>query len=88
AYLTVGHQKPENLTVARTENLQQDVADFLRHQVGITPKIPMPHKNRTRHRHFSSYYGDEEERLVYEMWKNAFDNGLYARYQGLAQGGQ
>lgn len=86
AYLTIGHQKPDNLTIARTENLQQDVADFLRDKLGITPKIAVPHKNRTRHAHFSKYYGEEEERLVYDMWKNVFDKGLYERYEGLEQG--
>lgn len=83
AYLTIGQQKPDNLTIARTENLQEDVSAFLKDKVGITPKMPMPHKNRTRHAHFSKYFGEEEERLVYDMWKNVFDNGLYARYEGL-----
>lgn len=84
-YVMRGGQVPSNLTIARFESLVEDVRGFLG-KVGASPTLAFPHRNATEHQHFSRYYTEAEEKLVYEMWKNAFDNGLYERYQGLNTG--
>lgn len=82
-YLVQGGRRPPNLTVGRFENLAGEVDAFLRERLGIRYAGELPHANATRHEHFSNYYGDREEALVYRMWQNAFEAGLYARYEGL-----
>ena len=82
-YLLRNGEAPSNLSIARFETLAADVSTFLTEQLGVTTDRPLPHVNATRHEHFSSYYGAAEEALVYRMWKNAFDAGLYRRYEGL-----
>ena len=72
------------MTIARTESLSEDVKRFLAEKVGVDPKAEFPRKNATEHAHFSEYYSAQAEDIVYRMWKNAFDNGLYERYEGLA----
>ena len=79
----VGSERPAKLSIARTERLQEDVTDFLAEQVGARPRFRFPHKNRTVHQHFSRYYGEREEQLVYNMWQNTFESGLYTRFEGL-----
>lgn len=83
AYLTVGDRVPSNVTIARTESLRSDVVNFLKKNVGVRPAFDFPHKNRTQHEHFSRYYTKTAEQIVYRMWKNTFDSGLYRRYEGL-----
>lgn len=82
-YLMVDGEQPPNLTVARTESLDKDVRRFLIRGLGVRPNVKFPRANASEHKHFSSYYTSEEEELVYRMWKNAFDSGLYRRYEGL-----
>ncbi len=82
-YLMVNGEIPANLTIARFESLQSDVGAFLQGKLGIKESLKFPHKNASRHGDFSHYYGAKEEELVYQMWKNSFDNGLYQRYDGL-----
>jgi hypothetical protein len=82
-YLLLEDAAPENLSVARFESLVEDVSSFVRERLGVKTTRQLPHVNATRHEHFSTYYGEREEALVYEMWRNAFDSGLYARHQGL-----
>lgn len=82
-FLLVGDKVPPNLTIARTESLSKDVANFLSNLVELQPAFDFPHKNRSKHEHFSSYYTAKEEEIVYRMYKNTFDNGLYKRYDGL-----
>jgi len=82
-YLLVNGEQPPNLTIARTESLQKDVRRFLIRKVGVRPNVKFPHRNASEHKHFSTYYTAAEEELVYGMWKNAFEAGLYKRYEGL-----
>lgn len=82
-YLTVNGRVPPKLFIARTENLRKDVQSFVQEKLGVSPALGFPHENRTDHEHFSSYYSEKEEEIVYRMWKNAFDSGLYQRYEGL-----
>jgi hypothetical protein len=84
SFLTLGGDiVPDNLTIARTESLREDIAAFLKDKVGVSPPPGFPHKNASQHEHFSKYYGKAEEEIVYRMYKSAFDNGLYQRYEGL-----
>lgn len=82
-YLLSGERIPENLTIARTESLNEDATNFLENLTGDKSEFKFPHQNRTKHRHFSEYFSKIEEKMVYTMWKNTFDSGLYDRYQGL-----
>jgi len=84
-FLLIGDRVPPNLTVARTESLSKDVTNFLGKLTGPRPAFDFPHINRSKHEHFSSYYTGKEEEIVYRMYKNTFDNGLYKRYEGLDQ---
>lgn len=83
-FLCVNDQTPDNLTIARYESLADDVNGFLKDQLGILDeKAKLPHKNASRHGDFKNYFTDKEEKLVYAMWKNVFESGLYKRYEGL-----
>ncbi len=84
-FMMIGDKVPANLTIARTETLSHDVAGFLENLTGARPTLNLPHNNRTEHEHFSGYYTKKEEEIVYRMYKNTFDNGLYQRYEGLDQ---
>jgi len=86
-FMTLGGDiVPDNLTVARTESLADDVEAFLKNQVGVKAPRGFPHKNASEHGRFSEYYSEAEEELVYRMYRNVFDGGLYERYAGLEQG--
>ena len=83
SHLTIRDLVPSNVTIARTESLSEDVAKFLKNQVGVRPAFDFPHKNKTEHQHFSHYYTKAEERIVFKMWENTFDSRLYDRFEGL-----
>jgi hypothetical protein len=83
-FICVNGETPDNLTIGRYENLVNDVNGFLSEQLGIKDeKAKLPHKNASRHGDFKNYFTDKEEKLVYAMWKNVFESGLYQRYEGL-----
>ena len=83
-FLCVNGETPANLTVGRYENLAEDVNTFISDRLNISEESKkLPHKNASRHGDFKNYYTDKEEKLVYAMWRNVFDSGLYKRYQGL-----
>ena len=82
-FLMINGETPDNLTVGRTERLEQDVMQFLKRELRLRPRLRLPHRNASEHKSIAHYYGEQEEQLVYEMWKQVFDNGLYQRYQGL-----
>ena len=82
-FLMIGDKVPPNLTIARTESLRNDVANFVNNLAGASPVSGFPYKNRSKHEHFSGYYTKTEEEIVYRMYKNTFDNGVYKRYEGL-----
>lgn len=82
-FICVNGQTPDNLTIGRYENLTEDVNLFITEKLGLSDDSKLPHKNASRHGEFKNYFTEKEEKLVYALWKNAFDSGLYKRYEGL-----
>lgn len=83
-YVLVGHDKPPNVTVARTEQLAGDVAAFLRDRVGVEPAHEIAHENASASGDIADHYGAEEEEIVYRLHRQMFDRGLYERFAGLS----
>lgn len=82
-YILIGDRRPPNVTIARTERLERDVKKFLKKKVDARAKGRIERRNATRHGALADYYGDEEEEIVYRLYRNVFDKGLYRRYEGL-----
>ncbi len=53
--------------IGRYENLQQDF-DLICKRLGF-PVVSLPHHNKTRHGHYSSYYSAETERIVGQLYR-------------------
>lgn len=79
SYFVLEGLVPRNLRIVRLENVAVDLADCLA-SVGVEVEgSQVPHRNRSTHDPFATYYTAAAERAVYEKYKWVFDHGLYPR---------
>jgi hypothetical protein len=83
-YVLVGGMRPGNVTVARTESLSEEIPRFIREKLGARPVHTIARDNASSDGGHDQYYGRKEEEIVYRLYKQLFDTGIYSRFEGLS----
>lgn len=61
-----------NCSILRFENLQKDFSKFLEEKNIVEIDPTLPHKNKSNHLLFDSYYSKETKDMVYSLWEEDF----------------
>ncbi len=63
--------------IIRFESLQEDFSEMIKeiNLIGINPELP--HKNKTEHKHYSSYYDPETIQIISDVFEEDIDTFKY-----------
>ena len=69
--------------VGRLECVQEDFSTMC-NRIGL-PDLKVPHKNKTKHEHYSVYYDDETREMVADLYRRDIEYFGYA-FEGASDG--